>query len=65
VKKSDLLADLTDVMSDGVSQDSWLLSVGIYNNPWGQCQRLIPYMIRVVKFIPRAVQQLDAKVKQR
>jgi len=35
VRKSDLLAELTDVMSDGVSQDLWLLSVGIDNNPWG------------------------------
>jgi len=38
VKKSDLLAELTDVMSDGVSQDLWILSVGIDNNPWGQYQ---------------------------
>jgi len=29
VRKSDLLAELTDVMSDGVSQDLWLLSVGL------------------------------------
>ena len=29
VRKSDLLADLTDVMSDGVSQDWWILSIGI------------------------------------
>jgi len=36
VKKSDLLADLTDVLSDGVSQDLWPLSVGIDNNPCGQ-----------------------------
>jgi len=27
VRKSDLLAELTDVLSDGVSQDLWLLSV--------------------------------------
>jgi len=40
VKKSDLLAELTDVLSDGVSQDLWLLSVGIDNNPWGQYQQL-------------------------
>ena len=26
VRKSDLLAELTDVMSDGVSQDLWILS---------------------------------------
>jgi len=39
VRKSDLLAELTDVLSDGVSQDLWLLSVGIDNNPWGQHQR--------------------------
>jgi len=31
VRKSDLLAELTDVLSDGVSQDLWLLSVGIDN----------------------------------
>jgi len=37
-----LLAELTDVLSDGVSQDLWLLSVGIDNNPWGQYQPFIP-----------------------
>jgi len=37
----DLLAELTDVMSDGVAQDLWL-SVGVDNNPWGQYQPLIP-----------------------
>jgi len=42
VRKSDLLAELTDVLSDGVSQDLWLLSVGIDNNPWGQYQPLFP-----------------------
>ena len=42
VRKSDLLAELTDVMSDCVSQDWWILSVGIDNNPWGQYQPLIP-----------------------
>jgi hypothetical protein len=42
VRKSDLLAELTNVMSDGVSQDLWLLSVGIDNNPWGHNQHLIP-----------------------
>jgi len=42
VRKSDLLAELTDALSDGVSEDLWLLSVGIDNNPWGQCQSLIP-----------------------
>jgi len=31
-----LLAELTDVLSDGVSQDLWLLSVGIDINPWDQ-----------------------------
>jgi len=41
---SDLLAELADILSDGVSQDLWLLSVGIDNNPWGQYQPLIPYM---------------------
>jgi len=38
VRKSDLLAELTDVRSDGVSQDLWLLSIGIENNLWGQYQ---------------------------
>ena len=42
VRMSDLLAELTDVMSDGVSQDLWILSVGINSNPWGQYQPLIP-----------------------
>ena len=41
VRKSELLAELTNVLSDGVSQDLWLLSVGIDNNPWGQYQPLI------------------------
>jgi len=41
VRKSDLLAELTDVMSDGVSQDLWILSIGIDNKPWGQYQPLI------------------------
>jgi len=45
VKKSDLLAELTDVMSDGVSQDLWILSIGIDNNPWGQYQPLIPFIV--------------------
>ena len=43
VRKSDLLAELTNVMSDGVSQDLWILSIGIDNNPWGQYQPLIPW----------------------
>jgi len=30
VRKSDLLAELTDVLSGGVSQDLWLLSVGFF-----------------------------------
>jgi hypothetical protein len=30
-------------MSDGVAQDLWILSIGIDNNPWGQCQPLIPW----------------------
>ena len=42
MRKSDLLAELTDVVSDSVSQYLWLLSVGIDNNPWGQYQPLIP-----------------------
>ena len=41
VRKSDLLAELTDVMSDGVTQDLWMLSIGIDNNPWGLYQPLI------------------------
>jgi hypothetical protein len=46
VRKLDLLAELTDVMSDGVSHDLWLLSIGIDNNPWGQYQPLIPEKIK-------------------
>jgi len=42
VRKSDLLAELTDVLPDGFSKDLWLLSVGIDNNPWGQYRPLIP-----------------------
>jgi len=42
VRKSDLLAELTDVLSDGVAQDLWILSIGINNNPWDQYQPLIP-----------------------
>jgi hypothetical protein len=38
VRKSDLLAELTGVMSDGIAQDLWILSIGIDNNPWGQYQ---------------------------
>jgi len=38
VRKSDLLAELTGLMSDGVAQDLWILSIGINNNPWGQYQ---------------------------
>ena len=34
MKKSDLLGELTNVMSDGVAQDLWILSIGIDNNPW-------------------------------
>jgi len=45
-----LLAELTDVMSDGVSQNLWILSVGIDNNPWGQYQPLIPTIL-VTKFM--------------
>ena len=37
-----MLAELTDVLSDGVSQDFWILPVGIDNNPWGQYRPLIP-----------------------
>jgi hypothetical protein len=42
VRKSDLLAELTDVMSDGVTQDLWILSVSFDNNRWGEYQPLIP-----------------------
>jgi hypothetical protein len=42
VRKFDLLAKLTDVLSDSVSQDLWLLSVGIDNKLWGQYQPVIP-----------------------
>ena len=35
VRKSDLLAEMTHVLSDSVPQDLWLLSIGIDNNPWG------------------------------
>jgi len=38
MRKSDLVAELTGVLSDGVSQDLWILSVGIDNNSWGQYQ---------------------------
>jgi len=48
-----LLAELTDVLSDGVSQDLWLLSVGIDNNTCGQYQRL---MVREIttRSVPRS-----------
>jgi hypothetical protein len=42
VRKSDLLAELTDVISDGVAQDLRISSIGIDNTPWGQYQPLIP-----------------------
>jgi len=42
VRKSDLPAELTGVMSDGVAQDLWILFIGGNNNPWGQYQPLIP-----------------------
>ena len=42
VRKSDLLAELTDDVSDGVAQDLLILSIGVNNNPWGQYQPLIP-----------------------
>ena len=41
VRKSGLLAELTHVMSEGVAQDLWILSIGVDNNPWGQHQPLI------------------------
>ena len=49
VRKSDLPAELTDVMSDGVSQDLWIFSVGIDNNPWGQYQPSIPFDILLLQ----------------
>jgi len=51
VRKSDLLAELTNLLSDGVSQDLWLLSVGIDNNPWGQYQSLLKDLYGKKKFL--------------
>jgi len=34
-----LLAELTDVMSDGVAQDLWILSIGFNNN---SCAHYLP-----------------------
>jgi len=48
--KSDLLAELTDVMSDGVVQDLSILSISIDNSPWGQYQPLIPNFFLGVYF---------------
>ena len=45
MRKSDLRAELTNVMSDGVTQDLWILSIGIDDNPWGLYQPLIPDII--------------------
>ena len=42
MRKSDLLAELTDVMSDGVAQDLWILSIDVDNNHLGHYQPLIP-----------------------
>jgi len=47
VRKSDLLAELTDVLSDSVSQDLWLLSVVIDYNPWGKYE---PYKDEELKW---------------
>jgi hypothetical protein len=41
VRNSDKLAELIDVMSEGVAQDLWILFIG----PWGQYQPLIPCFI--------------------
>jgi len=41
VRKSDLLAEMTGVMSDGVGQDLWILSFGIDNNLWSQYQLVL------------------------
>jgi hypothetical protein len=38
--KADLLPELTGVMSDGVTQDLWIVSIGIGNNPWDIYQPL-------------------------
>jgi len=51
VRKSDLLAELTGVMSGGVTQDLWILSIGIDNNPWGLYQPLIPIIIIIIIII--------------
>jgi len=40
-----VLAELTDVMSDDVSQDLRILPIGIDNNPWGQYQPFNPFEI--------------------
>jgi len=62
VRNSDLLAELTDVMSDGASQDLWLLSVGIGNNPCGQYQHLILYMDCFVYNIYNKTQMMQNKL---
>ena len=46
-RKSDLLAELTDFMSDGAAQDLWILSVGIDSNPSGPYQSLIPTFYKI------------------
>ena len=43
-----MLAELTDVMSDGISQDLWLLSVGIDNNPWGQMFEIFDTFLLII-----------------
>jgi len=64
VRKSDLLAELTDVLLDGVPHDLLLLSVGIDNKPWGHYQ---PYLWQLMRK-PRGsgkIQKLQAKQHQR
>jgi hypothetical protein len=59
VRKSDLLTELTDVISEGVTQDLWILSIGIDNNPWGLYQPLIPRQL--LYFIKTLTQQTYTK----
>jgi hypothetical protein len=40
-----LLAELSGVMSDGVTLDLWILSIGVDNNPWDLYQPLIPFQL--------------------
>jgi hypothetical protein len=51
VRKSDLLAELTGVMSDGVAKDLWI-SIGVDITPWGQYQPLIPKGLKSYHYRP-------------